>query len=402
MESSASLPSSEPAVRLKEQREKSLGRRHPWIFSGAVDSVMGDPVAGATVRVLSHSGEFLARAAWSPKSQIRLRVWTFDESTSVDAAFVGKRLEEAIEARRTLGLLDEGACRLVFGESDRLPGLVVDRYGDYLVCQFLSTGVEFWRSAVIAQLKRLLAPRGIYERSDATVRRKEGLAAGSGVLEGEAPPAQLELTIDGVRQRFDLAHGQKTGAYLDQRVNRRRVASYASGRHVLDGYSYTGGFGLHCLAAGAAEVTFMDSSAPALESARESAERNGFGDQCLCVQADVADELRALRGAGRRFDLIVLDPPKFVHTAEQLTKGCRAYKDINRLAFEILEPGGILATFSCSGHVDAALLQKVIAQAALEAGRDAKILEHLGQAPDHPVALAFPEAGYLNGFILRA
>ena len=206
----------------------------------------------------------------------------------------------------------------------------------------------------------------------------------------------------GDRVNFDLAHGQKTGAYLDQRVNRRRVASYAGGRHVLDAYSYTGGFGLHCLESGARAVTFMDSSAAALRSAHDAAELNGFAACCHRVQGDVAEELRSYREAGRRFDLIVLDPPKFVHTAEQVTKGCRAYKDINRLAFGILEPGGILASFSCSGHVDAALLQKVIAQAALEAGRDAKILEQLGQPPDHPVALAFPEAGYLNGFILRA
>jgi 23S rRNA (cytosine1962-C5)-methyltransferase len=401
MKSPASLPNSEPVVRLKGQREKSLGRRHPWVFSGALDGVSGDPAAGATVSVQSHSGRFLARAAWSPASQIRLRVWTFDESTPVDAGFIGKRLEDAIDMRRTLGLLDEGACRLVFGESDGLPGLVVDRYGDYLVCQFLSAGAEFWRSVVLVQLKRLLAPRGIYERSDAAVRRKEGLAAASGVLDGEAPPAQLELAIDGVTQGFDLAHGQKTGAYLDQRVNRRRVASYASGRHMLDAYAYTGGFGLHCLQSGAAAVTFMDSSAAALRNASHSAERNGFAERCRSVHGDVAGELRTCRDSGHRFGLIVLDPPKFVHTAEQVSKGCRAYKDINRLAFEILEPGGILASFSCSGHVDAALFQKVIAQAALEAGRDAKILEQLGQPPDHPVSLAFPEAGYLNGFILR-
>lgn len=402
MESPVTVPRSNPAVHLKRGREKSLRRRHPWIFSGAVERVVGDPAPGTTVRVLGHSGEFLAWAAWSPTSQIRLRVWAFDQAATIDSAFIGRRLEQAIDARRALGLLETSACRLVFSESDELPGLVVDRYGDWLVCQFLSAGVEFWRSAIIAQLERLLAPHGIYERADAAVRRKEGLASGSGVLSGDAPPRRLELTIDRLCQLFDLAHGQKTGAYLDQRSNRLRVASYASGRRVLDAYCYTGGFGLHCLAAGATEANFVDSSSAALESMREAAELNGVAARCHSIHGDVAEQMRSLRDAGSRFDLIVLDPPKFVQTAEQLTKGCRAYKDVNRVAFEILSPGGILASFSCSGHVDAGLLQKLIAQAALDAGRDARIVERLGQPPDHPVALNFPEAGYLNGLILHA
>ncbi len=388
-------------VFLKPTRDKSLMRRHPWLFSGAIERVAGDPLRGATVRVVSHTDQFLAYAAWSPSSQIRLRVWSFDESTSIDADFIAARLARAIDARDALGVHDAGACRLVFSESDGLPGLIVDRYGDFLVCQFLSAGVEHWRDDIVAQLERLLSPRGIYERSDVGVRRKEGLAASSGTLAGVPPPPQLEIEIDGLVQFVALAEGQKTGGYLDQRVNRQRVAHYADGRRVLDAYAYTGGFGLQCLRAGASGATFVDSSSTALDTLRATAERNGLGARCDCIQADVPEYLRAFLKAGERFDLIVLDPPKFVQTAQQVTKGCRAYKDINRLGFALLNPGGMLASFSCSGHVDAGLLQKVIAQAAVEASRDATIVERLGQPADHPVALSFPESEYLKGFIVR-
>jgi len=392
-----------PAVYLKPGREKSLRRRHPWIFSGAIERIEGDPEPGATLPVLGHGGEFLAQAAYSPASQIRLRVWSFDAAANIDAAFIGQRLEQAVEARRAAGLLDAaGACRLVFAESDRLPGLIVDRYGDYLVCQFLTAGIEPWRETVIEQLTRLFEPQGIYERSEVGMRRKEGLASRRGLVAGNAPPPRLEIEIDGLGQFIDIEHGQKTGAYLDQRLNRRRVASYAPGKRVLDAYAYTGGFGLSCLLAGASEASFLDSSAPALEAAAAQAEHNGLTERCRYIEADVPGELRTLTARGERFDLIVLDPPKFVHTAQQINAGCRAYKDINRLAFELLNPGGVLASFSCSGHVDLPLLQKVIAGAALDAGRDAQIVERLGQPADHPVGLHFPESEYLKGLILRA
>lgn len=355
------------------------------------------------MRVLSETGEFLAHAAFSPESQIRLRVWTFNESATVNAGLIARRIEQAVSARRAAGLLkDGGACRLVFGEADWLPGLVVDRYGDFLVCQLLSAGIEYWRAAVVDALARQLAPRGIYERSEASMRRKEGLASSRGPLYGDPPPPRLELTVGGLRQLVDIEHGQKTGAYLDQQINRRRVANYATGARVLDAYSYAGGFGLACLAEGATEVTFVDSSAGALEMIAAQADFNGVGARCRYIEADVANELRALHARKEQFDLIVLDPPKFVHSAQQVNAGCRAYKDINRLALELLTPGGVLATFSCSGHVDAGLLQKVIASAALEAGREAQIVERLGQPVDHPVALHFPESEYLKGFVIRA
>jgi len=389
-------------VYLKPKREKSLLRRHPWIFSGAIDRVDGRPQPGEVVTVRSSNEAFLAKAAWSPSSQIRLRVWTFDESATIDAIFVGERLQRAIEMRRALGFLSTSACRLVFSESDGLPGLIVDRYGDYLVCQFLSAAIETFREAVCAHLERALSPVGIVERSHTGMRRKEGLAPSEGLLSGSAPDARQALELDGVQQFFDLAGGQKTGAYLDQRVNRQRVARYAADASVLDAFSYTGGFGLYCMHAGAAHVTFLDSSMPALESAADAAQRNGFTGRFDCVTGNAGDLLRLFRDDGRSFDLIILDPPKFVQSSAQIEKGCRAYKDINRLALEVLKPGGILATFSCSSHVDALLFQKVVAQAALDAGRDAQIIERLAQPADHPVALSIPESEYLSGLIVRA
>jgi 23S rRNA (cytosine1962-C5)-methyltransferase len=372
------------------------------VFSGAVDRIEGEPQAGATVRVLSHSGEFVAQAAYSPESQIRLRVWSFDDDAVIDAAFFEQRLALAIEARRSFGVLDEkGACRVVFAEADGLPGLVVDRYGEYLVCQFLTAGIEPWREAVIGGLAKLLRPLGIYERSESSARRKEGLKSSRGLLYGSAPPARLELEMDGLRQTVDVMEGQKTGAYLDQRDNRRRVSKYAHGARMLDAYAYSGGFALMCLAHGALEATLVDSSGPALRTAEEQAVRNGLAGRCRYVAADVPTELRRLKDAGEQFDLVVLDPPKFVHTVEQLQAGSRGYKDVNRLGIELLSPGGVLATFSCSGHVDAALFQKIVAGAAVDAGCDAQVIERLSQPPDHPVALHFPEGEYLKGLIVR-
>ena len=389
-------------VRLKAGRERSLKRRHPWVFSGAIDRVDGDPASGETVRVLGENGEPLALGAFSPASQIRVRVWSFDADTAIDAPFVAGRIAQAVAARRRLGLLEpQGACRLVFSEADGLPGLIVDRYADFLVCQFLAAGAECWREAILDALEAEIRPRGIFERSEASTRRKEGLPSARGLLRGESPPAHLEIDLAGVRQFIDIAGGQKTGAYLDQRENRRRVASYARGARVLDAYTYSGGFALSCLAAGASDALLLDSAESALALAVEQARLNGVEERCRILESDVGDALRKLSAAGERFDLIVLDPPKFVHSAEQVNSGSRAYKDINRLAFELLNRDGVLATFSCSGHVDAALFQKIVAGAAVDAGRNAQILEKLAQPPDHPVGLHFPEGEYLKGLILR-
>ncbi|MDA0706356.1 MAG: class I SAM-dependent methyltransferase [Proteobacteria bacterium] len=391
-----------PEIRLKAGREKSIRRRHPWIFSGAIERVHGDPEAGSTVRVLSQSGEFLAHAAWSPASQIRARAWSFDEATSIDAAFIRQRVARAIEWRRQLQRLDDAsACRLVFSESDGLPGLIVDRYGAYLVCQFLSTGAEFWREAIVSALAELLSPRAIYERSEASVRRKEGLGLRSELLRGELPAEPIEFNSNGMRQLVRIELGQKTGSYLDQSVNHGRVAAYAAGASVLDAYSYSGGFAISALRGGAADATLIDSSADALLLAERQAALNGVADQCQYTNANVPEELRRLRDSERRFDLVILDPPKFVSSAQQLKSGCRGYKDINMLGLQLLKPGGVLATFSCSGHVSADLFQKIVAGAAVDVKRDAQIIERLSQAPDHPVALQFPEADYLCGLVVR-
>jgi len=396
------MPASQPKIWLKPGREKSLRRCHPWLFSGAIERVEGEAAAGATVEVVGSSGEFLARGAYSPASQIRARVWTFDRGESIDAAFFRRRLARAVESRRRLGLLGaQAACRLVFAESDGLPGLVVDRYGDYLVCQIMSAGVEAWRATIVELLAELCAPRGIYERSEGGARHKEGLPSRRGALAGDEPPRELEIVAGGVRLVVDIANGQKTGAYLDQQRNRERVAAHARDAEVLDAFSYTGGFAISCLHAGAKSATLLDSSADALALAERETAANAVGDRCRFVVANVFDELRAVREAGTRFDLVVLDPPKFVHSAEQINAGSRGYKDINMLGLALVRPGGVLATFSCSGHVDAALFQKIVAGAAVDAGRTAHILERLSQPADHPVATEFPEADYLKGLILR-
>jgi 23S rRNA (cytosine1962-C5)-methyltransferase len=387
---------------LKIGREKSLLRRHPWVFSGGIERIDGGPSAGETVDVVTAAGDFVARAAYSPASQIRLRVWTFDVAEQVDVAFLRGRIERAIESRDRLGLLAAGgACRLVFAESDGLPGLIVDRYADFVVCQFLSAGADHWRDAIADLLVELLAPRGVYERSEASARRKEGLPSHRGVLRGAEPPADLEVASGDVRLLVDIVNGQKTGAYLDQQSNRRRVASYGRGANVLDAFSYTGGFALACLLGGAEQATLIDSSAEALRIAEREAGRNEVAQRCRFVVANVFEELRGLRERGERFDVVILDPPKFVHSAEQVNAGSRGYKDINMLGCDLVRPGGVLATFSCSGHVDASLFQKIVAGAALDAGREARILERLSQPADHPVALEFPEASYLKGLVLR-
>ncbi len=396
------MTASQPKIWLKPGREKSLRRRHPWLFSGAIERVEGLAAAGATGEVVGSSGEFLARGAYSPASQIRARVWTFDAGESIDAAFFRRRLARAVESRRRLDLLGtQAACRLVFAESDGLPGLVVDRYGDYLVCQLMSAGAEAWRATIVELLAELCAPRGIYERSEGGARHKEGLPSRRGVLAGVEPPRELEIVAGGIRLVVDIANGQKTGAYLDQQRNRERVAAHARHAEVLDAFSYTGGFAISCLHAGAKGATLLDSSADALALAEREAAANAVGDRCRFIVANVFDELRAVRDTGTRFDLVVLDPPKFVHSAEQINAGSRGYKDINMLGLALVRPGGVLATFSCSGHVDAALFQKIVAGAAVDADRTAHILERLSQPADHPVATEFPEADYLKGLILR-
>lgn len=390
-------------ILLKAGREDSLARKHPWIFSGAIEKVNGQPGHGDTVEVrVSKSGKFLGRAAYSPSSQIKARMWAFDDE-AIGEAFFRRRLENALALRRDRLAEEGGGCRLVNAESDLLPGLVVDHYAGVLVIQLLTAGAERWREVLASLLRELLpAARCLYERSDAESREKEGLSPRVGLVWGEEPPEDLEIVEDGCRYGVDVRGGHKTGFYLDQRDNRARVAGYAAGREVLNAFSYTGGFGIAALTAGAKSVLNIDASAAALELARRNAERNGLDAGAFgCLEGNVFSVLRALRAEERRFDLIVLDPPKFVDSRTHLEKAARGYKDINHLACQLLRPQGMLFTFSCSGLMPTDLFQKIVADAALDAGRPAQILHRLGPPSDHPTLLAFPEGTYLKGLACR-
>ena len=388
---------------LKPGREKSLARRHPWVFSGAVARVQGDPETGDAVALRSGNGEFLAWAAYSPASQIRARVWSWSEAEPVDADLLRARLRQALAARgRLLAAEDSDAMRLVHGESDSLPGVIADRYGEVVVLQLLSAGAERWRGELADALRELTGCACVFERSDADVRALEGLPVKSGALYGSLPAAGVQLREHGLVYGVDLAAGHKTGFYLDQRDNRRHVGELSRGREALNCFCYTGGFTLNALAGGAASVLSIDSSADALALARDNLRRNGLdAARAEWQEADVFKHLRVLRDQGRSFDLVVLDPPKFAPTAAFAEKAARGYKDINLLALKLLRPGGLLATFSCSGGVSAELFQKILAGAALDAGVDASIVGHFFAAADHPVLLSFPEGDYLKGLLLR-
>jgi 23S rRNA (cytosine1962-C5)-methyltransferase len=387
---------------LKKGREKSLKRRHPWIFSGAVEKVNGKPAPGDTVDVVDGAKKWLARAAYSAKSQIRARVWTFDPSEQVDGNFFRTRIQAALALREALPAAKHAnALRLVHGESDALPGLVVDRYADVLVAQFLAAGVERWRDPILDALMEISSCAAIFERSDAEVRKLEGLEPRVGFARGNRNAARCPIIEYGLNFRVDVEQGQKTGFFLDQRENRQRVRSLAAGRVVLDGFCYTGGFSISALAGGAKRVSAIESSAAALEVAKENLAANPLDASRIDFQhGDVFEELRRLRDRNAKFDLVVLDPPKFAPTAAHVKKAARAYKDINLWALKLLAPGGLLATFSCSGGVSAELFQSIVAGAALDAGVDAKIIERFSAAADHPVALQFPEAEYLKGLLL--
>jgi 23S rRNA (cytosine1962-C5)-methyltransferase len=389
-----------PALILKPGREKSLFRRHPWIFSGAIQRVDEGLESGSTVDVLSSAGEFLARGSYSPHSQIRARVWTFDDEP-VGQDLFRKRIRLALALRRTWDLAaDTNAIRLIYAESDGLPGLIVDRYSDTLVMQCLTAGVEAWREALADILLEETGLSDIYERSDADVRELEGLPPRLGPMRGVLASFLFPVFEHGLQFNVNLASGQKTGFYLDQRTNRQQVRGLAHGREVLDCFCYTGGFSVNALAGEAKSILAVDVSSDALRMAADNVQLNGLpAAKIQFLEADVFHALRKFRDERRTFDMIILDPPKFAPTISQVEKASRGYKDINLLAFKLLRPGGILVTFSCSGGVDADLFQKIVASAALDAGAEAQIIQHLSQAPDHPVALHFPEGTYLKGLV---
>jgi 23S rRNA (cytosine1962-C5)-methyltransferase len=397
-----------PVVDLKPGREKSLLRRHPWVFSGAVARVRGEPQPGQTVRVHSAGGRFLAHAAWSAQSQICARVWNYDESEAIDRAFFDRRLREAIAARdASMGPVATGdARRLINAEGDGLPGIVIDRYDDTVVMQLLSAGAEAWRSEIGELLAALPGIVRVYERSDADVRELEGLPPRSGAVQGEAPDAPVAVHewvgAHRVELLADVRGGHKTGFYLDQSVNRALVGSLAAGRDVLNCFAFSGAFAFSCVAGGARHVTSIESAADALVLAREMARLNRVPEAVVdWIEGDVFAHLRRFRDAARRFDLIILDPPKFAPTQAHAERAARAYKDINLLAFKLLAPDGLLATFSCSGAIDAGLFRQIVAGAAEDAGVDVRVRAALTAAPDHPVRLAFPEGDYLKGLLLQ-
>ena len=387
-------------IRLRAGKERSLLRRHPWVFQGSVDKGKAD--AGETVRVESDSGQFLCWASFSPSSMIRVRAWSFDEGERIDAAFFDRRVRSAIAVRARMPIVSN-ARRLIHGEADGLPGLIVDRYDDTLVAQFLSAGTERWKQTIADSLVAATGLSRLFERSDSGVRQLEGLPPVTGWLRGEG---HTELTIEEHEWKLtlDVQEGHKTGYYLDQRDNRKKFAETVRQyglQRVLNCYCYTGGFSVAALAGGAAEVTSVDSSAPALARANAHVTLNGFDPaRHTALDADVNQTLRDFIKQGRTFDAIVLDPPKFAPTAAHAERAARAYKDINRLAFKLLEPGGVLFTFSCSGGVGPELFHKIVAGAGMDAGVDGFILDRVGATPDHPQTICFPEGEYLKGLLL--
>ena len=389
-------------ILLKPNRDKSVKRKHPWIFSGAIQKVYGEVALGDTVKIISSDGGELGYAAFSPISSIRARMWNFNPAQPIDEEFISNKMRIAISLRNKLNLFnsENTACRLINGESDGIPGLIVDSYSDALVVQILSAGPERWREEIVSNLLQITGKEIIYERSDVEVRKLEGLEPREGILAGEISENPIEILENGYKFQVDVINGQKTGFYLDQRENRKAIQKYVHDGNILNCFSYSGGFTVYALKGGAAHVTSIDSSQEAVNTAKINVEINQLSEEKNAwIVGDVFEELRLFRDKGASFDMVILDPPKFAPTAAQVRSASRGYKDINLLAFKLLNPGGILATFSCSGGVDRLLFQKIVADAALDAGVDAHILEVLSQGRDHPIGLNFPEGAYLKGLI---
>ncbi len=390
---------------LKKGREKPVVNRHPWIFSGAIERVEGRPEPGDLVDVVGKDGRFLARAYYNPHSQIRGRILAWDADETIDETFWRQKIERAITGRAALALEPATtAYRLINAEADGLPGLVVDKYGDFLVIQCLTLGIDRRKEMLVGLLADSLNPAGIIERSDVSVRAQEGLPEFKGLVWGEPPPSDWIVRENGRQFGVDLLGGHKTGLYLDQRENRTAVCRphFVAGKEILNVFAYTGGFALYAAASGAGPIVNIDSSMAALTLA----EKNVIGDGWErpldeYIAGDAFEVLRYYRDEDRKFDMVILDPPKFAHSQRGVERAARGYKDLNWLALRLLRPGGLLATFSCSGRVSADLFQKIVFGAAVDAGRDVQIIQHLRQAPDHPILLTFPESAYLKGLLCR-
>ena len=388
---------------LAKGREKSLLRRHPWVFSGAVQRVEGKALSGETIDILDSQGKWLARGAYSPESQIRARVWTFQQDEEINIDFFIRRLQQAQSWRDWVAQRDGlDGYRLIAGESDGLPGITIDRFQNFLVLQLLSAGAEYQRPALLSALQHCYPECSIYDRSDVAGRKIEGLPMAQGPVLGDLPPELLPITEHGMKLLVDIQQGHKTGFYLDQRDSRLAARNYSAGRRVLNCFSYTGAFAVSALMGGCAQVISVDTSQAALDIAKQNVELNKLDlNKAEFVRDDVFQLLRNYRAQGEKFDLIIMDPPKFVENKNQLASACRGYKDINMLALQLLNPGGILLSFSCSGLMPTDLFQKILADAAVDAGRDVQFIEQFRQAADHPVIATYPEGLYLKGFACR-
>jgi 23S rRNA (cytosine1962-C5)-methyltransferase len=390
-------------VRLKKGKEKAVRQLHPWIFSGAIEHIKGKPENGDIVDVRDHSGEFLAKGFYNDQSRVAVRLLEWNKEVTIDESWWRMRIQRAVSARKDLlESAETNTCRLIFSEADFLPGLIVDRYADYLSVQILTSGIEKVKGIIVDELVGLLNVKGVFDRSDASARAHDGMDASFGILYGEEPPQFVEVIENGLKYHINIAEGQKSGFFCDQRENRRIVAQYAEGKRVLDCFSYSGGFTLNALKNGANEVISVDSSALAVDTLRQNIVLNGFAEERqIAVQSDVNKYLRILREEDQKFDVIVLDPPKYAPSRSSLDKASRAYKDLNRMAMGLLNSGGLLATFSCSGAVDISHFKQILAWAALDAGKEIQYIYQFCQPEDHPVRSSFPEGEYLKGLFCR-
>lgn len=389
------------SVILKSSADSFIKRKHPWIFSGAIGKIEGNPSNGGTVQIFTSHKSLIGSGSYSPTSQIRVRVWSFDPEEIIDENFFRRKISLAYSQReKIIEISETNAYRIINAESDGLPGLIVDRYSDFLVCQFLSAGAEFNKETLIEILNDIFKPFGIFERSDVEVRTKEGLQPNQSILKGIAPDNLIEVRENGFKFLVDIKNGHKTGFYLDQRDNRKLISEFAKGKTVLNCFSYTGGFSVYALASGAEKIAQIESSSSAIDLSNKNFELNNLNPSLVeNINGDVFEILRKFRDERRTFDLIVLDPPKFAESADQIQKASRGYKDINLLAMKLLNQGGVLFTFSCSGHISQELFQKIVAGAALDSGRVIKMIKQLTQSSDHPVSLNFPEGLYLKGLV---
>ncbi len=395
------------SIRVFKEREKPIKNRHPWIFSGAIrEIVQGVPQPGDVVEIIGENNQWLARAYFNPRSQISVRILSWDPDERIDEEFWRKKVQRAVHRRQAIGIKDRGttALRLIFAESDGLPGLIVDQYEDYLAVQFLTLGVDIRKTLLTRILEDTIKPRGILERSDVNVRKKEGLEKVVGLLAGTAPPESLKILENDKAMMADLYRGHKTGLYLDQRDNRQLVCqqSHVEGREILNVFAYTGGFSIYAAINQARKITNVETSGSFLGAIKQNLDLNKLArPQDQYIRGNAFQILRDFREEGRQFDVIILDPPKFANRKQDIPSACRGYKDLNLLALQLLRPLGLLATFSCSGLVNEDLFQKVLFGAAVDAGRDVQIIQRLGQAADHPVLVTFPESAYLKGFICQ-